>query len=83
MNPSKPGAGESDADHEIERLFDEHEYSAITKRSLASVRRDRVQGMGCPYVKLGALVRYRPSDVRAHLERNLHSPDHKLGRGRR
>ena len=59
---------------ELETLLTEHEYARITKRSVASIRRDRVLGQGCPYVKLGALVRYRPEDVRAHLERSLRRP---------
>jgi hypothetical protein len=59
---------------ELETLLTEHEYARITKRSVASVRRDRLLRQGCPYVKLGALVRYRPEDVRAHIERNLRTP---------
>ena len=58
----------------LEVLLTEHEYAHITKRSVASVRRDRRLRQGCPYVKLGALVRYRPEDVEAHFERNLRSP---------
>ena len=61
-------------DAELETLLTEHDYAAITKRSVASVRRDRLLKQGCPYVKLGALVRYRPEDVRAHLERSLRRP---------
>ncbi len=57
---------------EIERLLDEREYSAVTGRSVASARRDRLLGRGCPYVKLGFLVRYRPSDVRAYIAQNVH-----------
>jgi hypothetical protein len=56
---------------ELEPLLDEFEYARITGRSVSSVRRDRLLGSGCPYVKLGALVRYRPADVRSYLERNL------------
>ena len=61
-------------DPHLETLLTEHEYALITKRSVASVRRDRLLRQGCPYVKLGALVRYRPEDVRAHIERNLRNP---------
>jgi hypothetical protein len=59
------------AEAELETLLTEHEYSGLTKRSVASARRDRLLGKGCPYVKLGALVRYRPQDVKAHLAHNL------------
>jgi hypothetical protein len=71
MHNSLPSGRESVAESELETLLTEHEYARITKRSVASVRRDRLLGQGCPYVKLGALVRYRPEDVRAHLERSL------------
>jgi len=71
MNTSLPSERESDANLQLEILLTEYEYARITKRSVASVRRDRLLQQGCPYVKLGALVRYRPEDVRAHLERNL------------
>jgi len=71
MNTALPSERESDANLQLEILLTEYEYARITKRSVASVRRDRLLRQGCPYVKLGALVRYRPEDVRAHLERNL------------
>ena len=59
------------AEFELETLLTEQEYARITKRSIASVRRDRLLRQGCPYTKLGALVRYRPEDVRAHIANNL------------
>jgi hypothetical protein len=74
MNTSLPRRRESVAESELETLLTEREYAGITKRSVASVRRDRLLRQGCPYVKLGALVRYRPDDVRAHLERSLRRP---------
>jgi hypothetical protein len=58
-------------DTQLESLLDEYEYSRITGRSVASARRDRLLGKGCPYVKLGALVRYRPSDVAAYIASNV------------
>lgn len=71
MNPSKPGDRLRGAESELETLLTEHEYARVIKRSVASVRRDRFLDQGCPYVKLGALVRYRPKDVLAYIERNL------------
>jgi hypothetical protein len=71
MKPSTPRERESGAESDLETLLTEHEYARITKRSVASARRDRLLRQGCPYVKLGALVRYRPDDVRAYLERSL------------
>ena len=74
MNTSQPTERARLAEFALETLLTEHEYARITKRSVASVRRDRLLRQGCPYVKLGALVRYRPEDVRAHIERNLRRP---------
>jgi hypothetical protein len=71
MNNSLPLRAESGAEPSLETLLTEREYASITKRSVASVRRDRLLRQGCPYVKLGALVRYRPEAVKAHLERSL------------
>jgi hypothetical protein len=71
MNTAPPSELKNAADLQLETLLTEHDYARVTKRSVASVRRDRLLRQGCPYVKLGALVRYRPEDVRAHLERNL------------
>jgi len=71
MNTATPSDRKSVADLQLEVLLTELEYARLTKRSVASVRRDRLLRQGCPYVKLGALVRYRPEDVRAHLERSL------------
>jgi hypothetical protein len=71
MKPSTRRERESISETDLETLLTEHEYARITKRSVASVRRDRLLRQGCPYVKLGALVRYRPEDVRAHIESSL------------
>jgi predicted DNA-binding transcriptional regulator AlpA len=51
-----------------ERLFDEHDLARFTKRSVASVRRDRLLKKGCPYIKIGSSVRYLPEDVEAWLK---------------
>jgi hypothetical protein len=71
MKPSTHSERESVAEFELETLLTERDYARITKRGVASVRRDRLLRQGCPFVKLGALVRYRPEDVRAHLDRSL------------
>lgn len=56
----------------IERLIDEYELARVTGRKVPSLRRDRKLGQGFPFVKLGSQIRYRLSDVREHIERNLH-----------
>jgi len=75
MNNSLPRETKHAIETELETLLTEHEYAGIVKRSVASVRRDRLLRQGCPYVKLGALVRYRVADIKTHLERSL-QPTH-------
>jgi hypothetical protein len=61
---------DASATHEnLEKLIDESGLSRLTERSVQSLRRDRMLGRGCPYIKMGRLVRYDPRDVREYLER--------------
>jgi len=58
--------------HDLQRLdaqplYSERDLARITGRSIASIRRDRMFGVGCPFVKIGKLVRYSPQDVREYL----------------
>jgi excisionase family DNA binding protein len=48
-------------------LLTEQELAKRLNVSLASVRRWRINGRGPLFVKVGALVRYRPEDVDAWL----------------
>jgi excisionase family DNA binding protein len=48
-------------------LLTEQQLAKQLNVSLASVRRWRVNGRGPLFVKVGALVRYRPEDVDAWL----------------
>jgi 5-methylcytosine-specific restriction endonuclease McrA len=54
----------------LEPLRDEYECSTIIGRSVHSLRRDRLIGVGVPYIKCGSLVKYDPRDIRAYIERN-------------
>jgi len=47
----------------LEDLLDEHDLARITKRSVASIRRDRLLKKNCPFIKIGTSVRYLRSDV--------------------
>ena len=52
-------------------LIDEVELSQQTKRAVQTIRNDRFEGRGIPYVKIGRSVRYRVCDIQAFLEKNL------------
>jgi len=64
---------------ELQPLLTEHDIARITRRSVASIRRDRRLGRGCPYKKIHGSVRYRSSDLKAWLE-SLPSKGTKLPR---
>jgi hypothetical protein len=70
MNSSKPSRRESLADNPLEPLVDVSECSRITGRSIPSLNRDRMLGVGIPYIKFGFLIRYEPSAIRDFIERN-------------
>lgn len=60
-------------------LLTEKEYGTLTHRTASAVRADRLKGRGCPFMKIGAHVRYRLSDVKNYLEsckRNSTSDSH-------
>jgi hypothetical protein len=73
MNTSPQSERASVANNPLEPLVNEHECSRITGRSVASLRRDRLLGIGIPHIKLTSLVRYDPRDIRDYIERNKRS----------
>lgn len=51
-------------------IFSQETVAAIRDCSLATLERDRWVGTGVPFIKVGRLVRYRKSDIRAWLEQH-------------
>ena len=51
-------------------LFAQETVAAIRDCSLATMERDRWIGTGVPFIKVGRLVRYRKTDIRAWLEKH-------------
>jgi hypothetical protein len=74
----------------VQPLWSSKEYAAATGRSERTVERERERGDGCPYLRLGRLIFYRPEDVENYIAANLrgaNSPpavpqDDPLGRDR-
>src|SRR5690348_3636281 len=56
-----------DARLDLEPLCNERELARIIGRSIGSLRRDRMLGIGIPFIRLGKLIRYDPRDVREYL----------------
>jgi Helix-turn-helix domain len=46
----------------------ERDLAALLKRSARTLQGDRIRGGGIPFVKVGAHVRYRVSDVLSYLD---------------
>jgi len=51
-------------------LLTEKQAGEFLTRSLSSLRRDRRNGRGPTYIRLGRSVRYRLADLEAYLEAN-------------
>jgi predicted DNA-binding transcriptional regulator AlpA len=51
----------------LDTLLSDRDVARITGRARSTLQKDRVGGSGIPFVRIGALVRYRESDVAAWL----------------
>jgi hypothetical protein len=49
------------------QMLDEKQTAGALKVSAALLRKNRVMGVGCPYVKIGRRVVYRVQDVNEYL----------------
>lgn len=61
---------------ELESLLSEEQLAQIIGKPARTLRQWRYLGLGPRYLKIGATVRYRPSDVDAWLEGNIREPRH-------
>ena len=59
----------------IKKYLSDKHVSEITGRAVQTLRNDRHQGKGIPYIKMGRSVRYDPEDVLAYMEARRIKPD--------
>jgi predicted DNA-binding transcriptional regulator AlpA len=52
----------------LDPLLSVRDVQEITGRARSTLQKDRVIGSGIPFIRIGRLVRYRQSDVRAYIE---------------
>jgi hypothetical protein len=52
----------------LDQLLSDRDVEKIAKRARSTLQKDRVAGIGIPFIRIGRLVRYRQSDVRAFLD---------------
>jgi hypothetical protein len=50
----------------LDHLLSDRDVEKIAKRARSTLQKDRVAGTGIPFIRIGRLVRYRPSDVAAY-----------------
>jgi hypothetical protein len=61
-------------------LLTEKQYAEIRQESDRTIQRERENGTGCRYVKMGRAVRYRKRDIIDFIERHLrHSTSESVG----
>ena len=47
------------------------EYARYRRCSVRTLDRERAEGRGCPYVRLGRRILYRRADIERHMEAHL------------
>ncbi len=57
--------------------IDERKAAAILGKAVQTLRNERFQRKGCPYVKLGRSVRYLTTDIKDYLLKNRIDPGKK------
>jgi hypothetical protein len=51
----------------LDLLLSDRDVEKATGRARSTLQKDRVAGIGIPFIRFGRLVRYRQSDVSAYL----------------
>ena len=59
------------------KYLKEREVAELIGRSIHTLRRDRFEGKGIPYVKIGAQVIYPTNHVEKYLQDHLVEPERK------
>lgn len=52
-------------------LLTPQEYARYRRCSVRTLDRERAQGRGCPYVRVGSRILYRRNDIDRHVEAHL------------
>ena len=53
-------------------LLTAQEYARYRRCSLRTLDRERAEGRGCPFVRLGARILYRRSDIEKYIAKHVH-----------
>ena len=52
-------------------LLTPQEYARYRRCSVRTLDRERAEGRGCPYVRLGRRILYRRADIERHMDAHL------------
>lgn len=55
---------------DLEKLYTTEELHEAGYGSISKLRKDRVRGVGIPFIYIGTAVRYRESDIAAYVAAN-------------
>jgi hypothetical protein len=62
-------------DYRQRTLIDEKKLAEIINRSVQTLRNDRCQGRGLPFIRIGGSIRYDLADVERYLKQNRIDPE--------
>ena len=55
-------------------LLTTREYASYRRCSVRTLDRERADGIGCPYIRLGARILYRRADVDRYIDEHRRPP---------
>jgi hypothetical protein len=61
----------------MQRLLTQKEYADMRRCSVRTTERERETGNGCPYVRMGRRIYYRPEDVQQFITAHVRGSDKK------
>jgi hypothetical protein len=62
-------------DYHHRALIDEKQLAKIIKRSVQTLRNERCQGRGMPYIRIGRSIRYDIADVERYIHLHRIAPE--------
>jgi len=52
----------------LEPLLTQKDYAQLRRCSIRTIQRERERGNGCPFIRIGKLIRYKTADVLQFVE---------------
>ena len=71
LAPEVKTSASTSAQESVCHLYSEKQLAARWGTSTKKLQADRHNGGGCPFVRIGRLIRYRPADIATYEKANL------------